>query len=56
MKTSCSKLILAEFDFDGNPMETFGFAMNQAKESKLMYHLKKDSMPPIYWKLLIKFV
>lgn len=50
--TGYGKLILAEFDFDGQPLETFPF--DQSKESRAMYHLKKDAMAEIYWYGLIK--
>nr|QTJ02330.1 sulfide quinone oxidoreductase 1 [Xenograpsus testudinatus] len=45
--TGYSSCILAEFDMDGNPLETF--PINQAKERRTMFHLKKDMMPPMYW-------
>ena len=50
--TGYGKLILAEFDFDGNPLETFPF--DQGKESRIMYHMKKDFMPELYWKSFLK--
>uniref|UniRef100_A0A665WXX3 FAD/NAD(P)-binding domain-containing protein n=2 Tax=Echeneis naucrates TaxID=173247 RepID=A0A665WXX3_ECHNA len=45
--TSYSTVILAEFDYNGEPLETFPF--NQAKERRLMYHMKADLMPHLYW-------
>ncbi|XP_069946797.1 sulfide:quinone oxidoreductase, mitochondrial isoform X2 [Cherax quadricarinatus] len=45
--TGYSKCIMAEFDMNGNPLETF--PINQAKERRLMFHLKKDMMPHMYW-------
>ncbi|XP_071518937.1 sulfide:quinone oxidoreductase, mitochondrial isoform X2 [Panulirus ornatus] len=45
--TGYSKCILAEFDMNGNPLETF--PINQAKERRTMFHLKKDMMPDMYW-------
>ncbi|MPC08006.1 Sulfide:quinone oxidoreductase, mitochondrial [Portunus trituberculatus] len=45
--TGYNKCILAEFDMDGNPLETF--PINQAKERRTMFHLKKDMMPTMYW-------
>ncbi|KAK7074777.1 hypothetical protein SK128_016877 [Halocaridina rubra] len=45
--TGYSTCILAEFDMNGNPLETFPF--NQAKERRTMFHMKKDMMPPMYW-------
>ena len=50
--TGYGKLILAEFDFNGQPLETF--PIDQGKESKLMYMLKCDLMPDLYWKGLFK--
>ncbi|KAL7641001.1 UNVERIFIED_CONTAM: hypothetical protein RMT77_008138 [Armadillidium vulgare] len=50
--TGYSKCILAEFDFDGNPMETF--PLNQAKERRSMFHMKKDFMPILYWEGMLK--
>lgn len=50
--TGSKKCILAEFDWHGNPMETFPF--DQSKERRLMYHMKKDLLPPMYWKMLIR--
>lgn len=45
--TSYNKLILAEFDYDGNPAETFPF--DQAKERTSMYLLKRYGLPNLYW-------
>ncbi|XP_070546422.1 sulfide:quinone oxidoreductase, mitochondrial-like [Ptychodera flava] len=50
--TGYGKAILAEFDFDGQPLETFPF--DQGREMRTMYHLKKDIMPEIYWQMLLK--
>ena len=45
--TGYGRLILAEFDYDGNPAETFPF--NQAKERWSMYLLKRYLLPQLYW-------
>ncbi|XP_068204174.1 sulfide:quinone oxidoreductase, mitochondrial-like [Palaemon carinicauda] len=45
--TGYSTCILAEFDMNGNPLETF--PLNQAKERRTMFHMKKDIMPSMYW-------
>ena len=45
--TSYNSLILAEFDYDGQPMETFPF--DQSKERFSMYMLKKHVLPNLYW-------
>lgn len=49
--TGYGRLILAEFDYDLNPQETFPF--DQSKERLSMYLLKKHVMPYIYWKGLV---
>jgi sulfide:quinone oxidoreductase len=45
--TGYGKLILAEFDYDGNPQETFPF--DQSQERYSMYVLKKIGLPRLYW-------
>ncbi len=50
--TGYGSLILAEFDYDKNPDETFPF--NQAKERRSMYLLKKYVLPLLYWKGMLK--
>ncbi|MEZ4452573.1 MAG: FAD/NAD(P)-binding oxidoreductase [Nannocystaceae bacterium] len=45
--TGYGRLILAEFDYDGKPVETFPF--DQSKERLSMYLLKKHLLPPMYW-------
>ncbi|XP_008310681.1 sulfide:quinone oxidoreductase, mitochondrial [Cynoglossus semilaevis] len=50
--TSYNTVILAEFDYDGNPLETF--PINQAKERRSMYHMKADVMPHLYWHGLLR--
>jgi hypothetical protein len=47
------KLVLAEFDYSLQPCETFP-GIDQREESKAMYQLKKNVMPPMYWHGLIK--
>ncbi|MBX9606401.1 MAG: NAD(P)/FAD-dependent oxidoreductase [Gammaproteobacteria bacterium] len=49
--TGYGRLVLAEFDYDLNPQETFPF--DQGKERLSMYLLKKHVLPYIYWKGLI---
>lgn len=46
------KLILAEFDYDNNPTETFPF--NQAKPRWSMWFLKKYILPWMYWNKILK--
>jgi sulfide:quinone oxidoreductase len=49
--TGYGRLILAEFDYDLNPQETFPF--DQSKERLSMYLLKKHVLPLFYWKALL---
>ncbi|MEX2482525.1 MAG: FAD/NAD(P)-binding oxidoreductase [Gammaproteobacteria bacterium] len=49
--TGYGRLVLAEFDYDLNPKETFPF--DQGKERRSMYLLKKHVLPYIYWNGLI---
>ena len=56
--TSCpiitrrGRMLLAEFDYDGNPCETFPF--NQAKERYSMWILKRYILPQLYWHGMLK--
>mmetsp|Transcript_7264 Transcript_7264/g.14078 ORF Transcript_7264/g.14078 Transcript_7264/m.14078 type:complete len:447 (+) Transcript_7264:66-1406(+) len=58
--TSCpilvgdGKLILAEFLYDGKVDETFGTFIDQSKPSRLMYHVKKDFFPWVYFGYCVK--
>ncbi|MEE9374221.1 MAG: FAD/NAD(P)-binding oxidoreductase [Saprospiraceae bacterium] len=45
--TGYGSLIMAEFDYDKNPMESFPF--NQAEERYSMYALKAYGLPRMYW-------
>lgn len=49
--TGYGSCILAEFDYDLNPLETF--PCSQDKEMWAMYTMKKDFMPPLYWHLML---
>lgn len=49
--TGYGKLVLAEFDYDSNPMETFPF--DQSKERWSMYQLKKQVLPWLYWNKIL---
>jgi len=49
--TGYGRLVLAEFDYDLNPAETFPF--DQGKERRSMYLLKKYVLPYIYWNALV---
>lgn len=50
--TGYGKVILAEFDYDGNPTETFPF--DQGKERYSMWLLKRWALPVLYWKGMLK--
>jgi len=45
--TGYDSLILAEFDYSGQPAETFPF--DQSKERFSMFILKKFGLPALYW-------
>lgn len=49
--TSRGRCILAEFDYNGNPLETF--PIDQGKERWSMYHLKADVLPFMYWNAML---
>jgi len=50
--TGYGKLILAEFDYEPKPCETFPF--DQSKERLSMYLLKKYVLPRLYWDGMMK--
>ena len=50
--TGYGKLMLAEFDYNNNPMETFPF--DQSKERWSMYQLKREVLPRMYWGAILK--
>ena len=50
--TGYGKLILAEFDYDLQPAETFPF--DQSKERYSMYLLKAYGLPQLYWHAMLK--
>ncbi len=50
--TGYGKLVLAEFDYDLKPKETFPF--NQNKERLSMYLLKAYGLPLMYWHGMLK--
>ncbi|MDW8272977.1 MAG: FAD/NAD(P)-binding oxidoreductase [Chitinophagales bacterium] len=49
--TGYGKLVLAEFDYQNQPMETFPF--DQSKERTSMYWLKKYILPYLYWNKIL---
>jgi sulfide:quinone oxidoreductase len=50
--TGYGKLILAEFDYDGNPAESFPF--DQSQERYSMWALKVYGLPEMYWNGMLK--
>lgn len=50
--TGYGRLVMAEFDYDLKPEETFPF--DQSKERWSMYLLKKYLLPQIYWHGMLK--
>lgn len=50
--TSRGRVILAEFDYDGKPAETFPF--DQSKERWSMWLLKAYLLPKLYWNGMLK--
>jgi len=50
--TGYGQLILAEFDYNMQPKETFPF--NQGQERRSMFYLKKYVLPKFYWNVLLK--
>jgi len=49
--TGYGKLMLAEFDYDNKPMETFPF--DQSKERWTMWLLKRYMLPWLYWNKIL---
>ncbi len=50
--TGYGTMMLAEFGYDGTPMESF--PINQAKERWSMWLLKKFGLPQLYWNGMLK--
>jgi len=50
--TGYNKLVLAEFDYEKNPQETFPF--DQSKERMSMYVMKRNLLPIVYWNGMLK--
>lgn len=49
--TGYNRAILAEFDYDLNPLETFPIPQN--KERYSMFFMKKELMPTLYWHMML---
>lgn len=50
--TDYNRVILAEFDYKAQPLETFPF--DQSKERLSMYLMKADLMPFLYWNVMLR--
>ena len=50
--TGFGKLVLAEFDYTGNPQESFPF--DQSRERLSMYLLKLHALPELYWNGMLR--
>ena len=50
--TGYGKLVLAEFDYEGKPKESFPF--DQSQERYSMYALKAYGLPQLYWHGMLK--
>ena len=50
--TGYGRLVLAEFDYEGNPRETFPF--DQSKERLSMYLMKAYALPRLYWGAMLR--
>jgi sulfide:quinone oxidoreductase len=51
--TGYGKLILAEFDYDGNPAPSIPL-IDTSKERWSMYMLKRHGLPFLYWNLMLR--
>ncbi|CAI6339114.1 unnamed protein product [Periconia digitata] len=52
--TEHGKVMLAEFVYGGEPHETFGRFVDQAKPNRVFYRMKKDFFPWVYFAAMIK--
>ncbi|XP_064222083.1 sulfide:quinone oxidoreductase, mitochondrial isoform X2 [Aotus nancymaae] len=50
--TGYNRVILAEFDYKAEPLETF--PVDQSKERLSMYLMKADLMPLLYWNMMLR--
>lgn len=50
--TGYGKLVMAEFDYDLKPYSTFKF--DQSKERRSMYLFKRNVLPALYWRAIMK--
>ena len=52
LATGYGKLVLAEFDYDGRPAESFPF--DQSQERYSMWALKAYALPEMYWNGMLR--
>ncbi len=52
IKDRVAKLVLAEFDYDGRPAESFPF--DQSRERYSMYALEAYGLPETYWNGMLR--
>jgi len=50
--TGYGRCIMAEFDYNNNPLETF--PLDQGVERHTMFYMKKDIMPVLYFNLMLR--
>jgi sulfide:quinone oxidoreductase len=50
--TGYGKVVMAEFDYDLKPKETF--RIDQSKERRTMWWVKKYGLPMLYWRMIMK--
>jgi len=50
--TGHGKVVMADFDYDLKPKESF--PIDQSKERRTMWWLKKSGLPALYWRMIMK--
>jgi len=50
--TGYGKVVMAEFDYDLKPKESF--PIDQSKERRTMWWVKKFGLPALYWRMIMK--
>lgn len=51
--TDYGKVLMAEFDYDGVPQETFGAVVDQGHEQASMWMVKRWVLPWLYWNIML---
>ncbi|CAD7671231.1 unnamed protein product [Nyctereutes procyonoides] len=52
--TGYNRVILAEFDYNAQPLETFPQSRSQSRERLTMYLMKADLMPFLCWNMMLR--